>query len=285
MSIRRDPLLLAAWDDLHREQGEWTFPLPTAEHPEPDVVALNGDIAGDPEGYLGVVREARAAYPNARIFGVLGNHEHYGRDIEPSTAEYAALSGAVDGFDMLVGARVVEHRGWRFIGATLWSDIPPQWEDTAWVAITDFRVIQRGDRRFLPSDATAVHRATVRRVRALLADDADAARTVVLTHHAPSFRSWTWTGADARDREGAQPFYCSALDDVVERSYAWLHGHIHAPSLYRCGDAVVGNNPLGYEYREDTNPDFRPYGLRIALDPGRRATLVEEAASTPLRSV
>ena len=75
------------------------------------------------------------------------------------------------------------------------------------------------------------------------------ARTVVITHFAPSLRS-----ADPRygERSGTASF-CNADDDLIPRADLWIHGHLHCRHDYRVahagGSTRVVCNARGHEWR------------------------------------
>ncbi len=80
--------------------------------------------------------------------------------------------------------------------------------------------------------------------------------TVAVTHFAPSLRS-------ADPRYGLNPTtagFCNALDDYLDHTDFWLHGHLHCPSDYvhqgvgRICRVVA--NPLGYA-RKNEQAAFR----------------------------
>ena len=88
----------------------------------------------------------------------------------------------------------------------------------------------------------------------------DRARTVVVTHHAPSLRSTQQKGEDW------DHLYGSGLDDLIEDCgpALWIHGHVHQSFDYQIGCTRILCNPRGYlRYEENVN-----------FDPGCTATLV-----------
>ena len=101
-----------------------------------------------------------------------------------------------------------------------------------------------------------------RRSRAFIEDELtrlDPARTVVVTHHAPSRRSTQQKGEDW------DHLYGSNLDALIEDCgpALWIHGHVHDSFDYQIGSTRVLCNPRGY-LRYGENADF---------DPGRTAVL------------
>lgn len=80
-------------------------------------------------------------------------------------------------------------------------------------------------------------------------------KTVVVTHHAPSYQSIVGKYRNSN----VNCCYASHLDNLVGYSNAslWCHGHMHDSSDYTLGDTRVVCNPHGY-YGEYVNPDFNP---------------------------
>ena len=71
-------------------------------------------------------------------------------------------------------------------------------------------------------------------------------KLIVMTHHAPTFKSIHPKYINDRQLNGA---YASDLSDfILDRPLIkyWLHGHIHATNDYMVGDCRVISNPRGY---------------------------------------
>ena len=262
--------------DLHLEGAPFEPPAVDA-----DVVVVAGDLHPGVRG----VEWAAERWPDRPVVYVPGNHEFYGhahprlvRVLRERAAQLAEETGA--SIHVLCDA-AVEIGGTRFLGTTLWTDFellgtPRESAAAARLLMTDFRSVLvepppfRNDRRrpaprpCLPSDMIEWHRGSLRWLTARLAEGDDdeapgAARTVVVTHHAPSARSLNPHYADAG---GAA--YASRLDDLVAASGAalWVHGHTHHCVDYAIGDTRVVSNQRGYA--GEAVPGFDP-GLVIAL--------------------
>jgi predicted phosphodiesterase len=83
----------------------------------------------------------------------------------------------------------------------------------------------------------------------------DPARTIVVTHHAPSIKS-------IADRYRADPVsaaFASNMDDFIleHQPRLWIHGHTHESFDYKIGKTRVVCNPRGYASTEE-NKGFRP---------------------------
>jgi hypothetical protein len=134
------------------------------------------------------------------------------------------------------------------LGGTLWTNCnnhDPVTMMTLQYGMNDYRVItndERGFTKLRPVHTLERHAATVNYIRNHLAD-----KTVVVTHHAPSFQSIAPEYAGEPELNGG---YASDLTELMldhpQIAY-WCHGHMHAPFDYAVGDyARVLCNPRGY---------------------------------------
>lgn len=232
--------------DLHREFGQVSLPEVAA-----DVVVLAGDVD---RGSKGVVW-ARQTFPETPVLYVAGNHEHYDERIGRL---HEKLREAAAGSNVhILENETFELNGYRFFGTTLWTDFnlfgdPPSAMMTAGTkgsGMTDFRKIRRHDTgKFHPKHAVLLHAEARLRLGQSLASG-DRARSVVITHHAPSLKSVP--ASKAKDVISAA--YASNLDDLILRQgpKLWIHGHIHETRDYLIGDTRILNNSLGYQTATD----------------------------------
>lgn len=230
---------IAVLSDLHLESGPLEEPLEDA-----DVTVFAGDVWTGTRG----LEWMRQRCPGGRIVYVLGNHEYYGHALPKLTLKLKER-GADLGIDVLEKDEV-EIRGLRFFGCTLWTDFEgtaPREVGLAAAAadMNDYRRIRVSPayRRLRPTDTAGLHVGA----RKWLAKHIAEGRTegsVIVTHHAPSLRSLS----SERRRDVVSNAYASNLDDLVERSRAWLwvHGHIHRAVDYQIGGTRVLSNPRGY---------------------------------------
>jgi Icc-related predicted phosphoesterase len=86
---------------------------------------------------------------------------------------------------------------------------------------------------------------------------------VVLTHHAPSYKSVSphFIG------NAANGAFVSNLEDFIldrPKIRVWAHGHTHSPCDYRIGECRVVGNPLGYGrelYKNDH--EYKPITIEV----------------------
>jgi predicted phosphodiesterase len=237
--------------DLHLECGPFIPP-----DVETDLVILAGDIW---KGVRGIVW-ARRTWPDKEIIFVPGNHEYYGSEINRENDEMRRAGKAYDVHFLNRDEVVIG--GVRFLGVTLWTDFKilgrifyPLSLEASLDSVTDFRVIEYGDKTFMPRDSINIHNADIDWLKQKLLEPFDG-HTVVVTHHLPSiqsvperFRQYLTTGA-----------FASNLDDLIGCGMVlWIHGHTHDSCGYELNDGVVFCNPRGYTTDGvHENPYFDP---------------------------
>lgn len=252
--------------DLHREflRADGRRPRSNGRSPEAataiprceaDVIVLAGDVATKQNG-LNWIREFCGTTPTVYI---CGNHEFYGDQL-PRVTERLKEATAGTNIHVLEDDSL-EIGGWQIFGCTLWTDLAlhGDWHAGAALAggtMNDYKRVRnsaRGYQRLLPKDTRQIHERSVEALAEFLGRH-DAAKTIVVTHHAPSARSLP-------ERFQADPLSCayaSHLDEFILRHqpHLWVHGHIHESSDYLIGKTRVIANPQGYP--EAVNPGFLP---------------------------
>ena len=235
--------------DLHIEFGDFVPPDVGA-----DVVVLAGDLHVKDRG-LQWIFDQKFEVP---VLYVLGNHEFY-REKFPGLINKLKLGAQGTNVHVLENDSV-EIGGYRFFGCTLWSDMEllgDQYASSmaAADAMNDYRLIRLSKtyRRLSPNDTKAWHQKSVRKLKEFLVSG-DPARTIVVTHHAPSIRSIV-------DRYRAIPLsaaFASNLDELIleHQPRLWIHGHTHESFDYKIGKTRVICNPRGYAPIE-INKEFK----------------------------
>jgi len=235
--------------DLHLESGPFE-PEPTSA----DVLVLAGDIHLGRAGLEWIRRH----YSGRRVVYVLGNHEFYRHSI-PDLTESLKLETNGDHIHLLEND-AVEIDGVTILGCTLWTDFLLSGDqDTAMLVadqgIRDFFVIKgkAGKQLFRPWQSVKFFEESVGWLKSELAKH-DPARTIVVTHHAPSPRSIPPVHAGS----ALNAAFVSDLDDFIRESGVrlWIHGHTHYNVDYKIGATRVYSNQRGYA--NGVLPDFRP---------------------------
>ena len=225
--------------DLHLEFAPFTAPATDA-----DVIIL----AGDTQPKLAGVRWALKAFPDKPVLYVMGNHEFYGEKWPRLIQKARELCQSTN--VSVLENDSVEIAGWRFFGATLWTDYallddPVKGAQIAVEKMWDHKVIRHypSYRKFTPMHAKQAHSESLIALRAFLTNG-PSNKSVVITHHAPSLES-----VAVRDRDNPiTAAYASNLENLINQfqPVMWIHGHLHRPNEYRIGNTRIVANPRGY---------------------------------------
>ena len=239
--------------DLHLEFGN---PVPTEGLEKADILVLAGDVDTLPEGWADLLRRLRKVF-SGPIVGILGNHEYYNATF-PNDRQKFRDAIAHDRQAYLLEKEMVVLDGVRFLGATLWTDFASgrQMRNCRHM-MADFEVIHDGlapckgvSGSIAPETILKVHQDSV----AWLDDQFTnhphegvapwQGPTVVVTHHAPSYKSQHPRFAGSPIAGG----FCSNQEHRIQRwkPDVWIHGHVHDPMDYRIGQTRILCNPWGY---------------------------------------
>ena len=245
--------------DLHLE---FEKPWSVVDPGKGDVLVLAGDICSAIDlvddrfqlksVYLNFFRKCSEGFN--KVFYVMGNHEHYGGTLGESAD--ILRRNLPENFTLLDN-NSEHYEGVHFVGATLWAD---------WCG-RDKEMMQLGGDRMndyncisypfpgmdmQPSDTLYEHDNTVYWFNQAL--PTLRGKVVVVTHHAPSFRSISDDYVTS-ETIGA---YASDLEDIIYKHEPelWIHGHIHDTRDYMIHNTRVLCNPKGYPRKDDTNGNF-----------------------------
>lgn len=251
------------FSDLHGDVSPW--PTITVG-PDVDVVICAGDTC---EGAKNAFEALRRIVPERiPIVNVLGNHEHYRRSIIDEIALAKELAPSFN-IHVLENDSVVlkadgqndsQAESVRFAGCTLWTDYKIFGDANAMAAINvarhglnDHRLITWSKKpwlRFRPEEALLTHFASRAYLNETLSVPFDGP-TVVLTHHAPHWKSV----APQYQQDILTAAFASDLSEMIaaHQPDIWVHGHVHSSFDYQLGQTRVLCNPRGYW---DENPAF-----------------------------
>lgn len=182
-----------------------------------------------------------------KVLYVLGNHEFYGGDFKQTPLDIRAnLPEGV----VLLDNEVYIQDGYRFIGSTLWTDFDSGRKKVLGSAssfINDFGIISNGDRMLQAEDVYARHRESVKFLEEEFKNEFDGT-TVVITHHAPTFKSIHPKYLGKIELMDMNHLFASHLHELVLKSKAkyWFHGHTHDTFDYMVGKTNIICNPHGY---------------------------------------
>lgn len=253
--------------DLHLEfQGQ--NPIDTSNPEQADVLVLAGDItvAEDlkrwprADVYENVDSSRLSAATRYREFldamaknykhviYVAGNHEFYHGKFRETLDILAKECIENYGNVHFLENGYVDIDDVRFVGGTMWTNCnnhDPVTMMTLQYGMNDYHTItndERGFTKLRPVHTMERHAATVEYIRNHLAP-----KTVVVTHHAPSFQSVHASYAGDGALNGG---YASNLEEFIWDNpdiVYWCHGHMHHEFDYPVGEhARVVCNPRGY---------------------------------------
>ena len=255
------PIKIQFASDLHLEferRAGHRLELPVAL--DTDVLVLAGDIHNDFAGLDSFIRPLATRLP---VVLVAGNHEFFTHELNETYLELGQWAASIPGVHFLEN-QAVEIAGVTFLGAVLWysfGNADPQLMKKAASMVADFAVIadRQGPRnRLRPERVLEIHRHSIAWLERELRTR-DPARTVVVTHHAPSLRSSRGKGEDWDLLYGSD--YDALIADCGPA--VWIHGHVHTSFEYQIGRTTVACNPRGY----------LGYGENPSFDPSRAITL------------
>jgi Icc-related predicted phosphoesterase len=256
--------------DLHREfydDPEWDVPWDEADL---DRVLV---IAGDVQEGCAWARPASALEWTAdrrpwiarqgdhfrAIVLVLGNHDHWGRDIQTLRGELDAdlSSMGLTNVHVLYPDRPVLVDDVAFVGGTMWTDLDGENPLT----VDRYHRGSGGDcrhgldssdpqGRLRPDRVLAEHRRTVDLMELQAREQAVAGRrVVVVTHHAPNSLSVQprWRGNPLNGLFHSSIDIGARFPDVR----LWIHGHMHDPISHMDGECHVVCNPRGLPWENN----------------------------------
>lgn len=214
-------------------------------------------LAGDIHVKLNGIRWIRDNFPETPVIYLAGNHEYYGGKL-PRLLDKIREETAGSNVRLLENESI-EIGGFRFFGATLWTDLELLGDHHVGASeslqMNDYNRIRKTPsyRKLRPVDTRALHHETVRHIAGFF-EAGDPRRSVVITHHAPSIRSLP----ERRRKEIISCAYASHLDQLIEEHspLLWIHGHIHHSQDYRIGGTRIICNPRAYV--DAPNHGFEP---------------------------
>jgi hypothetical protein len=140
-----------------------------------------------------------------------------------------------------------------FLGCSLWTDFhlgPADASEAmffAWGEMADYDLIQKNKAGapLHPRDLAQIHAQSVIWLEQQMAGH-NRARTIVVTHHAPSSRSLAAHHAG----EKLSTAFASNLDTLIRASRVplWIHGHTHHNVDYKIGGTRIYSNQRGYAH-------------------------------------
>jgi len=179
-------------------------------------------------------------------YWIPGNHEYYHSDIAD---RFDPLNEKIRSNVLLVNNQSVIHGNTKLILSTLWSSISIDNAPKIARRMNDFQVIRNNGKIFTPADATQMHEKCKAFITSALADK-KTERTVVVTHHLPTFLNYPERYIGDILNEG----FATELCDFIEDSHVdyWIFGHHHHNTPeFSIGRTKLITNQLGYVHRNE----------------------------------
>ena len=220
--------------DVHLEFG--AFKLPDEDC---DVLIAAGDIGVGLEGLDWLLTL------NMPVIYIAGNHEFWGYEMQNLQDDLVDVSKGTNVRYLEKKSAVI--KGTRFLGCTLWTDFDDCDDEEVMQDLqnimNDFRYISYQESLITPGNLIDINRDSVKWLQRELAKNHDGP-TVVVTHHAPTKKSWA---ADPDDY--LKYAYCNKLEPLLKENDIdlWVHGHIHHASDYTKHGTRIVCNPRGYK--------------------------------------
>lgn len=242
--------------DLHLEFGK-SVNIPKTDA---DVLILAGDICLAKTFKSGERNESNIAYYRffdsihdkfKNIIYIAGNHEHYKSTFQKTTkllkkglAEYKNVH-VLDNEDIVID-------GVKFIGSTLWANVnteSPLVCNKLRFAMNDFNLIKYKEkenyRKLNIYDMAREHKvSSLYLENAIIPASLKKQDCVVITHHAPSFKS---IHEKYNSEHDLNTLYATDMEYIMsENVKLWCHGHTHTAFDYKIKDTRIVCNPHGY---------------------------------------
>jgi predicted phosphohydrolase len=184
-------------------------------------------------------------------YWVPGNHEYYFSDISERSGQ---LTEKIRDNVLLVNNISVQVNDVKIIFSTLWSKIELGNEWRIAGSISDFKVIKFNGNFFSVSNFNGLHSACLKFIESEL-DRHYAGKTVVVTHHVPTFLNYPTKYKGSILNEA----FVVELFSLIESSKIdyWIYGHHHNNTPdFQIGNTVLLTNQMGY-VREGENQHFK----------------------------
>ena len=196
---------------------------------------------------------------------VIGNHESYHGDVATTANVLKERLRHIPNLYVLDNESI-EINDITFVGGTLWTNMNGNDENTLKYIknrMNDFRIIENSDIKlegsdikpaYTPEDSVNKFKDTISYIEKIVSDSDK--KYVVVTHHAPSFKSMAPQYANQTYMNGG---YMSDLDQFIidhPNILMWTHGHVHTEWDYTIGSTRIVCNPRGYIGYEERAENF-----------------------------
>jgi hypothetical protein len=263
--------------DIHHEMYDKYIPSIALPHASADVLVVAGDLF--PAYHANSFIEAlnRMYGKHTVVLFVPGNHEYYSstnNSFTKSDFTMKNLDTFMRGACKMVGGDTfrflnrdaVDINNCRFLGATMWTNIPSSKFDSARSYVNDYSHIIGNDGRTVePSDIVREHEISRDWMKYQLeeADHCSLRGVVSITHHVPDVRL-AIKDSESHVAPDSRCFYYST--DMLplfnhKNLIAWCHGHDHHSRQIRLtsGGPAFLSNSLGYPMEYQSKNGLRGF--------------------------
>lgn len=170
-----------------------------------------------------------------------GNHEYYHFD---AAERSGVLHEKIRSNVLLVNNTSVVHKNTNMIFSTLWSKISPGYQWQIERSMNDFHVIKFHGYRFSAEKYNMLHENCLAYITMAMQEN-KAEKTVVFTHHAPTFLNYP----EQYKGDFLNEAFAVELFDLIENSEIdyWVYGHHHSNTPeFAIGNTKLITNQLGY---------------------------------------
>jgi predicted phosphodiesterase len=221
------------FSDIHIEFGALNRPKTNA-----DLVIAAGDIGIKNQG----INWLKAI--NKPVIYVAGNHEFYNHEYNKTLQMFRDHCANSNIYFLERNAVIIDNI--RFLGCTLWTNLYAEGKEQAEIIsmrLNDFKHIYYQETAFNKRNFTLLHKSSLMWLEKKLQEPFDG-KTVVITHHAPLFQSWTEPNHSLK-----RMAYCNNLETLIAKHdiSVWFHGHVHAVNDYIFSETRILSNTRGYK--------------------------------------
>lgn len=234
-SIKMHKFRFQVISDIHLEFMKGKIPQII---PKCSTLVLAGDI-GNPmlESYGRFLRKCANDFQN--IILIHGNHEYYGTNYKTSTEKTREICAEINKTSLskkihFLNNSHVDIEGYRFIGSTLWTKLPPNIQLIGDRNINDFSI----------NWYNKMHAECYDYLTVAISDTV--LPTIVVTHHLPSL---SLIAPKYHKYGDINLWFASESDELISfnsKVKAWIYGHTHDACASRMGEVKLLCNPLGY---------------------------------------
>lgn len=260
---------VAIGSDIHLDFSDLTSAF-FGNKDNADVLLLAGDIVESRHASKAYKMFEKLSKEYPLIAFISGNHEFYGSNYQKSKDSMKKLSEEFPNVYYLDDYYMDLYDDYLLIGSTLWSNYlngNPLSQLSASNRMNDFRMIRLESKNYgklTPNDCSQWFDESKNYID-VITDAYSDKKVIVMSHHAPSFKSINMSRSDNIYDNGA---YASELDEFImskENIKLWVHGHTHHVSDYYIGSCRVICNPRGYpnELGIDYYKEYKPTVVSI----------------------